>query len=70
VRKLWTDALGSFETKGNYASGTGTGAEWLTEDLCDGTVIRVTHAKVAVTNLVSHRQLTTKAGHSSVAAAP
>jgi hypothetical protein len=70
VRKLWADAHGSFSTKGNYAAGAVAGTEWLTEDLCDGTLIRVTHDKVAVTNLVTHRHVLVKVGHSYLATAP
>jgi len=70
VRKLWADAHGSFSTKGNYAAGAVAGTEWLTEDLCDGTLIRVTRDKVAVTNLVNHHHLTVKVGHTYLAKAP
>jgi hypothetical protein len=70
VRKLWSDAHGSFSTKGNYAAGAVAGTEWLTEDLCDGTLIRVTRDKVAVTNLVTHRHVLVQVGHSYLATAP
>jgi hypothetical protein len=70
VRKLWTNAHGSFSTKGNYAAGAVAGTEWLTEDLCDGTLIRVTRDKVAVTNLVNHRHVTVTVGHHYLAKAP
>ena len=70
VRKLWTDAHGSFSTKGNYAAATVRGTEWLTEDLCEGTLIRVTRDRVAVTNLVNHRHITITAGHRYLAKVP
>ena len=70
VRKLWTNAHGSFSTKGNYAAATVRGTEWLTEDLCEGTLIRVTRDKVVVTNLVNHRHVAVTAGHRYVAKAP
>ena len=70
VRKLWTDAHGSFSTKGNYAAATVRGTEWLTEDLCEGTLILVTRDRVLVTNLVSHSHVTVKAGHRYLAKAP
>jgi len=70
VRKLWANAHGSFSTKGNYAAGAVQGTEWLTEDLCEGTLIRVTRDKVAVTNLVTHHHLTVRAGHRYLAKAP
>jgi hypothetical protein len=70
VRKLWANAHGSFSIKGNYAAGAVQGTEWLTEDLCDGTLIRVTRDRVLVTNLVNHRHVTVKAGHRYLAKAP
>jgi DNA-binding beta-propeller fold protein YncE len=70
VRKLWANAHGKFSTKGNYAAGAVQGTEWLTEDLCDGTLIRVTRDKVAVTNLVTHRHVEVKTGHHYLAKAP
>jgi DNA-binding beta-propeller fold protein YncE len=70
VRKLWANAHGSFSTKGNYAAGAVQGTEWLTEDLCDGTVIRVTRDRVAVTNLVNHHHVEVTTGHKYLAKAP
>ncbi len=70
VRKLWANAHGSFSTKGNYAAGAVAGTEWLTEDLCDGTSIRVTRDKVLVTNLVNRHHLIVKSGHRYLAKAP
>ena len=70
VRKLWANAHGKFSTKGNYAAGAVQGTEWLTEDLCDGTLIRVTRDKVKVTNLVNHRHVEVKTGHKYLAKAP
>ena len=70
VRKLWSEGHGSYSTKGNYASGAVLGTRWLTEDLCDGTLIRVVTDQVAVTNLVNHRHVIVKAGHSYFAKAP
>jgi hypothetical protein len=70
VRKLWASGHGSYATKGNYASGAVLGTRWLTEDLCGGTLIRVLTDKVAVTNLVTHKRIIVKAGHSYLAKAP
>ena len=70
VRKLWANAHGSFSTKGNYAAGAVQGTEWLTEDLCEGTLIRVTRDKVAVTNLVNHHHVEVRTGHKYLAKAP
>jgi DNA-binding beta-propeller fold protein YncE len=70
VRKLWANAHGKFSTEGNYAAGAVQGTEWLTEDLCEGTLIRVTRDKVAVTNLVTHKHIEVKTGHKYLAKAP
>jgi hypothetical protein len=66
TRKLWANAHGTFSTKGNYAVGAVQGTEWLTEDRCDGTVIKVTRDKVRVTDLVHHRSFSVRAGHSAL----
>lgn len=63
VRKLWADAHGNFSTRGNTAAGAVLGTKWLTEDLCEGTLIRVTRDKVKVTDLIRHRSRTVFAGH-------
>ncbi len=70
VRKLWAGGHGSYTTRGSYASGAVLGTRWLTEDLCDGTFIYVATDRVEVTNLVTHRRLIVKAGHSYLAKAP
>ncbi len=69
VRKLWTNAHGKFSTNGNYAAGAVQGTEWLTDDLCDGTLIKVTRDKVEVTNFVNHKHVLVKAGHQYLAKA-
>lgn len=70
VRKLWANAHGKFSTQGNYAAGAVQGTEWLTEDLCEGTLIKVTRDKVAVTNLVNHKRVEVKTGHKYLAKVP
>jgi hypothetical protein len=70
VRKLWAEGHGTYSTKGNYATGAVLGTRWLTEDLCEGTLIRVLTDRVAVTNLLTHKRLTVRAGHSYLARAP
>jgi len=69
VRKLWANAHGSFSTKGNHAAGAVQGTEWLTEDHCEGTLIRVARDRVKVTDLVRHRTVVVRAGHSYLARA-
>ncbi|HEX5224379.1 MAG TPA: FG-GAP repeat protein [Solirubrobacteraceae bacterium] len=66
TRKLWANAHGTFSTKGNYAVGAVQGTEWLTEDTCQGTLIKVTRDKVRVTDLVHHRSFSVRAGHSAL----
>ena len=70
VRKLWANGHGSYSTKGNYAAGAVVGTRWLTEDLCDGTLIRVATDAVEVTNLVTHHRHKVTAGHQYLAKAP
>ncbi len=70
VRKLWAEGHGSYSTKGSYATGAVLGTRWLTEDLCEGTLIRVVTDRVAVTNLITGRHFVVKAGHSYLARAP
>ena len=70
VRKLWAEGHGNFTTNGNYASASVRGTKWLTEDLCDGTLIHVATDRVAVVNRVNHRHVIVKAGHSYLAKAP
>jgi len=70
VRRLWAQGHGSYSTKGNYATGAALGTRWLTEDLCEGTLVRVLTDRVTVTNLVTHRHVRVSAGHSYLAKAP
>jgi hypothetical protein len=51
VRQLWGNGKGKFQTKGRYAAAAIRGTTWDTIDRCDGTLVRVTQGKVAVTNL-------------------
>jgi IPT/TIG domain/FG-GAP repeat len=70
VRKLWASGHGSYSTRGSYASGAVEGTTWLTEDLCDGTLIKVATDRVLVTNLVKHTHRIVRAPHSYLAHAP
>jgi hypothetical protein len=67
VRKLWGAGKGKFRTKGRYAAATIRGTTWLTDDRCDGTLIRVTHGAVTVRDLVHKRDVVVKQGHSYLA---
>jgi hypothetical protein len=57
VRRLWAEAHGAFATTGRYATGIVSGAQWLTEDLCGGTLILPTRGRVEVTDFVRHRHV-------------
>jgi len=70
VRKLFANGHGDFTTAGNTAAASVRGTKWLTEDLCEGTLIHVVTDQVAVTNLVNHRHVKIKAGHSYLAKLP
>jgi hypothetical protein len=69
VRKLWGEGAGKFRTKGRYAAATIRGTTWLTDDRCDGTLIRVTRGSVTVRDLVKKRNVVVTKGHSYLAKA-
>jgi hypothetical protein len=64
VRRLWGKGKGRFRTRGRYASGTVRGTNWLTEDFCNGTRIRVVSGVVQVYDLVQKKPVTLKPGQS------
>jgi PKD domain-containing protein/thrombospondin type 3 repeat protein len=70
VRRLWGDGKGSFQTRGQGAAATVRGTRWLTEDRCDGTLVRVQRGVVAVRDLFRNRTVQVKAGQSYVARRP
>jgi hypothetical protein len=68
VRKLWgRDRGGRFRTHGRHSEATVRGTRWLTVDRCDGTLTRVTKGAVSVRDLVRHRTVLVRAGHSYIA---
>jgi hypothetical protein len=69
VRRLWAEVRGNFATTGKYATGTVNGAQWLTEDLCEGTLILPTRNRVEVTDLVRHRHIEAPPGDVYIAKA-
>ena len=74
VRLLWASGSGTFRTVGHYSAATVLGTRWLTEDFCDGTLVRVAKGVVVVEDLATHATVTVRAGHSvftpAAAAAP
>jgi hypothetical protein len=69
ARRLWGDAHGNFRTRGRYASATVRGTRWLTEDTCQGTLVKVERGIVAVENLRTHRTVLVHAGSSLLSGA-
>lgn len=77
VRSLWSNAKGSFTTKGQNGSAAVLGTTWLIRDQCDGTYFYVKrtsndpHGAILVTVLHPHRHTVyLKRGHSLLAPAP
>lgn len=70
VRQLWGDGQGRFRTKGHDASAGVRGTKWLTEDRCDGTLIRVRRGSVTVRDFVANRTVIVRAGRSYLAERP
>ncbi len=68
-RRIWGSAKGRFRTRGRYASVAVRGTTWLTEDRCDGTLVRVTVGRVEVFDQVRGRRVTVRAGQSYLARA-
>jgi Ca2+-binding RTX toxin-like protein len=69
VRSLWGSGTGRFRTHGRLASATVRGTEWLTEDRCDGTLIRVAKGAVVVRNRLTGKLVLVRAGHQYLARA-
>ncbi len=64
-----SDNHGKFRTKGRYAAATVRGTVWSIADRCDGTLTQVTRGTVVVSDLVRHKSITVRAGHSYLALA-
>jgi sugar lactone lactonase YvrE len=64
VRQLWGKGKGRFRTKGRYSAASIRGTEWLTQDRCDGTNVRVKEGSVTVRDLVNRRNKVVKAPRS------
>jgi hypothetical protein len=69
VRHLWGSGKGQFRTTGRYASATIRGTKWLTDDRCNGTLIRVTVGAVTVRDLTLKKSLVLKKPKSYLAPA-
>ena len=53
---LWGNGRGRFRTRGRYGAATVRGTKWLTDDRCDGTLVRVKRGKVGVKDLQRPRK--------------
>lgn len=69
-RSLWTRGKGRFRTRGRYGSATVRGTWWLTQDRCDGTLVRVREGVVAVRDIPARRTVTVRAREAYLAKAP
>jgi len=67
LQLLHATAKGRFKTRGRYAAATVRGTIWDTADRCDGTLVRVRRGVVTVTDLVRHKAVSVRAGHSYLA---
>ncbi|HEX2702967.1 MAG TPA: hypothetical protein VHM72_06015 [Solirubrobacteraceae bacterium] len=71
VRQLWGNAHGEYTTKGRYGSASVSGTVWVTEDLCDGTLIRAIKDNVIVVAFAHpHKKHDVRQGQSYFIPAP
>jgi hypothetical protein len=68
-RSLWGNGKGNYTTNGRYAAATVRGTFWLTQDTCNGTLVRVRAGTVKVLDRVRHRTVIVGAGRSYLARA-
>jgi hypothetical protein len=67
-RSLWVrDHHGRFRTHGHDSVATARGTAWVTRETCAGTLTRVRDGSVSVRDLVRHRRVLVRAGHSYLA---
>lgn len=69
VRHLWGKGSGKFRTVGRFSSATVRGTTWLTDDRCDGTLVRVRQGKVAVRDFIRRKTVLVRATKSYFARA-
>ncbi len=70
VRRVWGSGKGRFTTRGRYGSATVLGTRWLTQDQCNGTLIRVVRGVVRARDFRRRRTVKVRAGHQYLARAP
>jgi hypothetical protein len=69
LQLLHASGHGKFRTKGRYAAATVRGTIWTTADRCDGTLVHSIKDSVTVNDLVRHKTIILRAGHSYLALA-
>ena len=69
LQLLHGSAHGKFRTKGRYSAATIRGTIWTIADRCDGTLVHAIKDTVTVDDLVLHRTITLRPGHSYLALA-
>jgi DNA-binding beta-propeller fold protein YncE len=69
LQLLHASGHGKFRTKGRYAAATVRGTIWTTADRCDGTLVHSIKDSVSVNDLVRHKMIILRAGHSYLALA-
>lgn len=67
LQRLQGDAQGHFEIAGHYASATVEDAEWLVEDRCSETAVKVTRGIASVDDFPGQRTVSIAAGQSYLA---
>ncbi len=67
VRSLWARGKGRFRTRGRHGAATVRGTVWLTQDRCDGTLVRVRRGVVDVRDFGRRKTVAVRAGHSYLA---
>jgi len=69
LQLLHGSAHGKFRTKGRYSAATIRGTVWTIADRCDGTLVHAIKDTVTVDDLVLHKTITLRPGHSYLALA-
>ena len=69
VRSLWGRGKGHFRTRGRNGAATVRGTIWLTQDRCDGTLVKVRRGVVDVRDFPKKKTFVVTAGHSHFARA-
>ena len=69
LQLLHGSAHGKFRTKGRYSAATIRGTIWTIADRCDGTLVHAIKDTVSVDDLVLHKTITLRPGHSYLALA-